>query len=76
MTPSQTPSRLSAVVVLSVETLEGEGFVAVKKADKHLIRKSGQGASKPVKRRGRQPTRQEQDASEIASLQDRAVGEG
>jgi hypothetical protein len=41
----QKSLRISAVVVLSVETLEGEGFVTVKKADKPLIRKSGQGAS-------------------------------
>jgi hypothetical protein len=68
-------SRAATSRGLSVETLEGEGFVAVKKADKPAVRKSGQSSSEPGKRRGRPPKRQEQDAAEIASLQDLATGE-
>jgi hypothetical protein len=68
-------SRAATSRGLSVETLEGEGFVAVRKADKPPMRKSGQGASETGKRRGRPPKRQEQDAAEIASLQDLAAGE-
>jgi hypothetical protein len=54
--------------------MEGEGFVAVRKAEKTPIRKATQAAG-PVRRRGRPPKRQEQDAAEIASLQDLAAGE-
>ena len=68
-------SRAAVTRGLSVETLEGEGFVAVKKADKPPIRKSGPGSSESGKRRGRPPKRRQQDAAEIASLQDLASGE-
>ena len=68
-------SRAASSRGLSVETLEGEGFVAVRKADKPSVRKSGQASSESGKRRGRPPKRQEQDAAEIASLQDLAGGE-
>ena len=68
-------SRAAVARGLSVETLEGDGFVAVKKAEKPPIRKSGQASSESGKRRGRPPKRQEQDAAEIASLQDLAAGE-
>jgi hypothetical protein len=67
-------SRAAVARGLSVETLEGEGFVAVRKAETPPIRKSGQ-ASEPGKRRGRPPKHHEQDAAEIASLQDLAAGE-
>ena len=68
-------SRAAVTRGLSVETLEGEGFVAVRKAEKPPIRKAGQPSSESGKRRGRPPKRQEQDAAEIASLQDLAAGE-
>ncbi len=60
---------------LHVETIAGEGFVAVRKTDKPPIRKTAQTSPPPGKRRGRPPKRQEQDAAEIASLQDLAAGE-
>lgn len=68
-------SRAAATRGLSVETLEGEGFVAVRKAEKPAIRKSGSGSSESGKRRGRPPKRQEQDAAEIASPRDLVTGE-
>ena len=60
---------------LSVETLEGEGFVAVRQAEQPPVRKTTQSASGQGKRRGRPPKQQEQDAAEIASLRDLASGE-
>src|SRR5215203_1072570 len=45
-------SRAATSRGMSVETLEGEGFVAVRKADKPSVRKSGQASSEPGKRRG------------------------
>jgi hypothetical protein len=69
-------SRAATSRGLSVETVEGDGFVAVRKADESRTRK---GKQTPVtegqRRRGRPPKRQEQDAAEIASLQDLAAGE-
>jgi hypothetical protein len=44
---------------LSVETLEGDGFVAVRKAEKPHIWKTTQASSGQGKRRGRPPKRQE-----------------
>lgn len=69
-------SRAATSRGLSVETVAGEGFVAVKKSDEPRARKgkpasSGEGR----RRRGRPPKRQEQDAAEIASPQDLAAGE-
>ena len=68
-------SRAATSRGLSVETLEGEGFVAVRQAEKPKIWKATQASSAQGKRRGRPPKRQEQDAAEIASLQDLASGE-
>jgi hypothetical protein len=68
-------SRAATSRGLSVETLEGDGFVAVRKAEKPPLRTSTQASSEPGKRRGRPPKRQEQDDAEIASLQDLASGE-
>ena len=69
-------SRAATSRGLSVETVEGEGFVAVRKTDEPRSRK-GKPASPQdgQRRRGRPPKRQEQDAAEIASLQDLASGE-
>jgi len=68
-------SRAAGSRGLSVETLEGDGFVAVRKVDEPRFRKGRQGSSEPGKRRGRPPKRQEQDAAEMASLHDLTTGE-
>ena len=47
---------------LSVETVEGDGFVAVRKVDQPRTRKGTQSASDQGKRRGRPPKRQESDS--------------
>jgi hypothetical protein len=69
-------SRAATSRGLSVETVEGDGFVAVRKTDQPRSRK-GKSASSPEgqRRRGRPPKRREQDAAEIASLRDLAAGE-
>src|SRR5688500_3774501 len=60
---------------LTVETVAGEGFVAVRKADEPRPRKGKQPSSGAwQRRRGRPPTRREQDAAEVASLEDLAAG--
>ena len=69
-------SRAATSRGLSVETVEGEGFVAVRKADEPRTRKSKQASSQEgQRRRGRPPKRRDQDAAEIASLRDLAAGE-
>src|ERR687898_2238376 len=56
---------------LTVETVEGEGFVAVRKIDEPRTRKGKQAPSgEGQRRRGRPPKRREQDAVEIESLRD------
>ena len=70
-------SRAAGSRDLRVETLEGEGFVAVRKADEPRTRE-GKQASSPEgqRRRGRPPKQREQDTVEIGSLRDLAAGEG
>jgi hypothetical protein len=69
-------SRAATSRGMSVETVEGDGFVAVRKADEPRTRKGKPApATEGQRRRGRPPKRQEQDAAEIASLQDLAAGE-
>jgi hypothetical protein len=69
-------SRAATSRGLSVETVEGDGFVAVRKTDAPRARKGKQAPSaEGPRRRGRPPKRQEHDAAEIASLQDLAAGE-
>jgi hypothetical protein len=69
-------SRAATSRGLTVETVEGDGFVAVRKSDEPRSRKGKQSTpAEGQKRRGRPPKRQEQDAAEIASLQDLAAGE-
>jgi hypothetical protein len=68
-------SRAAFARGMSVETLEGDGFVAVRRAEKTPVRKTMQAASEAGKRRGRPPKRQEQVAVEMASSQDHAAGE-
>jgi hypothetical protein len=69
-------SRAATSRGLTVETVEGEGFVAVRKLDEPRSRKGKSSASQDGKRRrGRPPKRREQDAAEIASMRDLAAGE-
>jgi len=69
-------SRAATSRGLSVETVEGDGFVAVRKADEARTRKGKPApATEGQRRRGRPPKRQEQEVAEIASLQDLAAGE-
>lgn len=69
-------SRAATSRGLSVETVEGAGFIAVRRAEELRSRKG-----KPTppqdgqRRRGRPRKRQEQDTAEIASLRDLASGE-
>src|SRR5688572_11215589 len=68
-------SRAATSRGLSVETVEGDGFVAVRKDDAPRARKGKHAPSAEApRRRGRPPKRQEQDAAEMASLQDLATG--
>jgi hypothetical protein len=69
-------SRAATSRGLTVETVEGEGFVAVRKSDEPRSRKGKQApATDGQRRRGRPPKRRDQDAAEIASLRDLATGE-
>jgi len=68
-------SRAAGSRGLSVETVEGDGFVAARKTDEPRTRKGKPGSSTEGRRRGRPPKRREQDAAEIASLRDLAAGE-
>ena len=69
-------SRAATSRGLTVETVEGDGFVAVRKADEPRNRKGKPASSQDgQRRRGRPPKRREQDAAEIASLRDLAAGE-
>ena len=69
-------SRTASSRGLPVETVAGEGFVAVRKVEEPRPGKEKQAPSaEGQRRRGRPPKQQEQDAAEIASLQDLAAGE-
>jgi hypothetical protein len=69
-------SRAAGSRGMTVETVEGEGFVAVRRSSEPRIRKGKQTApTDGQRRRGRPPKRRDQDAAEIASLQDLAAGE-
>ena len=69
-------SRAATSRGLSVETVEGDGFVAVRKAEEPRGRKAKQApATDGQRRRGRPPKRREQDSAEIESLRDLASGE-
>ena len=69
-------SRAAGSRRLTVETVEGVGFVAVRKVDEPRTRKGKQAASgEGQRRRGRPPKRREQDEAEIASREDLASGE-
>ena len=58
---------------MSVESVEGDGFVAVRKAEEPRKRRSASGAGDEPRRRGR--PRKRQDEAEIASMRDLADGE-
>jgi hypothetical protein len=69
-------SRAATSRGLTVDTVEGDGFVAVRKSEESRTRKGKQASSPEGQRwRGRPPKRREQDAAEIASLRDLASGE-
>ena len=69
-------SRAATSRGLTVETVEGDGFVAVRKTDKPPTRKGKPAPSHGgQRRRGRPPKLQQHDAAEIASLRDLASGE-
>ena len=60
---------------LSVETVEGNGFVAVRKVDEPRTGKREQTSSSyGERRRGRPPKRREQDTPGITSLEDLPAG--
>ena len=66
-------SRAATSRGLDVETLEGDGFVAVRKVDQPRTRKATQAAPGQGKRRGRPPKRQEQDQAEMIAFEDQAT---
>jgi hypothetical protein len=69
-------SRAATSRGMTVETVAGDGFVAVRKAEESRTRKGKQAtATDGQRRRGRPPKRREQDAAEIESLRDLAAGE-
>jgi hypothetical protein len=63
-------SRAATSRGLSVETVEGEGFVAVRKTDEPRARKQTQQTVEPGKRRGRPPKRQDKPLDEILAAAD------
>jgi hypothetical protein len=69
-------SRAATSRGLTVETIAGDGFVAVRKTNEPRTPKGKPASSADgQRRRGRPPKRREQDAAEIASLRDLAAGE-
>ena len=63
-------SRAATSRGLSVETVEGEGFVAVRKTDEPRARKPTQQSAESGKRRGRPRKRQDQPLDEILAAAD------
>jgi hypothetical protein len=63
-------SRAATSRGLSVETVEGEGFVAVRKTDEPRIRKRAQQSAESGKRRGRPRKRQDQSLNEVLAAAD------
>src|SRR5918995_1491995 len=68
-------SRAATSRGMTVETVEGDGFVAVRKAEEPRTRRGKQASPEGQRRRGRPPKRRDQDADEITSLRDLASGE-
>jgi hypothetical protein len=63
-------SRAASGRGMTVETVEGDGFVAVRKTDAPQARKQTQQPAEPGKRRGRPRKRQEQSLDEILAAAD------
>jgi hypothetical protein len=63
-------SRAASSRGMSVETVEGDGFVAVRKADEPRARKPTQQSAEPGKRRGRPRTRQDHSLDEVLAAAD------
>ncbi len=68
-------SRAATSRGLNVETVEGDGFVAVRKVDQPRSRKSTQTSSDGAKRRGRPPKRQDDDQTAMSSFEGQATEE-
>ena len=66
-------SRAATSRGLDVETVEGDGFVAVRRVDQPRGRKATPAASGQGKRRGRPPKRPADDQGEMTSFEDRAT---
>ena len=63
-------SRAATSRGMTVETLEGDGFVAVRKVDEPRARKQTQQTAEPGKRRGRPRKRQDHSLDEILQAAD------
>src|SRR5215213_9441590 len=63
-------SRAATSRGLSVETVEGDGFVAVKKTDEPRARKPTQQSAEPGKRRGRPRKQQDHSLGEVLAAAD------
>jgi len=63
-------SRAASSRGMSVETVEGEGFVAVRKVDVPRARKQMQQSAEPAKRRGRPRKRQDHSLDEVLAAAD------
>jgi hypothetical protein len=63
-------SRAASSRGMTVETVEGNGFVAVRKADAPRARKPAQQTAEPGKRRGRPRKRQDHSLDEILAAAD------
>jgi hypothetical protein len=63
-------SRAASSRGMTVETVEGNGFVAVRKADEPRARKPAQQSAEPGKRRGRPRKRQDHSLDEILAAAD------
>jgi hypothetical protein len=63
-------SRTASSRGMTVETVEGEGFVAVRKVDEPRARKPTQQTAEPGKRRGRPRTQQDPSLDEVLAAAD------
>jgi hypothetical protein len=63
-------SRAASSRGMTVETVEGDGFVAVRKTDDPRARKQTQQSAEPGKRRGRPRTRQDHSLDELLAAAD------
>ncbi len=63
-------SRAASSRGMSVETVEGDGFVAVRKADQPRARKPTRQTAEPGKRRGRPRKRQDHSLDEVLAAAD------